>query len=46
MLPVELLGDRRDSLLCELPHGAPEQLVLLGEVEIHRSTTTGGGPAR
>ncbi len=32
---VELLGHRRDLALGELPHGAADQLVLGGEVEVH-----------
>ena len=35
MLPVELLGDRRDPLDGEVAHRSPEQLVLVGEVEVH-----------
>ena len=35
--PVELLGDRRDLALGELAHGAPDQLVVGGEVEVHRA---------
>ena len=34
VLAVELLGDRRDLLLGELAHGAPDELVLLREVVV------------
>ena len=33
---VELLGDRRDLALGEFAHGAADQLVVGGEVEVHR----------
>ena len=35
VLPVELRGDRRDLRLRELPHGAPEELAVLAEIEVH-----------
>jgi hypothetical protein len=35
MLAVELLRDRGDPLLRELADRAAEQLVLVGEVEVH-----------
>ncbi len=35
LLAVELLGERRDAFLRELAHGVADQLVLLGEVEVH-----------
>ena len=35
MLAVELLRDRRDAPLREIAHGAAEQLVLFGKIEIH-----------
>jgi hypothetical protein len=34
--PVELLGHRRDLSLGEFADGAPDQLVVGGEVEVHR----------
>ena len=36
LLAVELLGDRRDLLERELPHGVAEQLVLVLEIEVQR----------
>ena len=36
VLAVELLGDGRDPLLCELADGAPDELVLFCELEVHR----------
>ena len=35
VLAVELLGDRRDALLGELANGAPDELVLVRELEVH-----------
>ena len=35
VLAVELLGDRRDPLDREVAHGLPDQLLLVGEVEVH-----------
>ena len=37
-LPVELLGDGRDPLLREVADGAPDELVLLAEVEVHAAS--------
>ena len=34
-LAVELLGDRRDALLRELANRGADELVLLGQVEVH-----------
>ena len=34
-LAVELLGDGRDALARELAHGVADELLLLGEVEVH-----------
>ena len=36
MLAVELLGHGRDALLGERAHGLAQELVLGGEVEVHR----------
>ena len=36
VLAVELLGDGRHALLRELAHGAPDELVLFCELEVHR----------
>ena len=35
VLAVELFGERRHALFCELPNSAPDQLVLVTEVEVH-----------
>ena len=35
LLAVELFGDGRDLALGELPHGAADELVVVGEVEVH-----------
>ena len=35
VLPVELLRDRRHTLLGELAHGAADELVLFCELEVH-----------
>ncbi len=35
VLAVELLGDRRDAFDREVAHGAAQQLVLVGKVEVH-----------
>ncbi len=35
VLPVELRGDGRDPRLGELSHGAPEELAVLAEIEVH-----------
>ena len=35
MLPVELLGDGRDLLLREVADRAADELLLLGQVEVH-----------
>ncbi len=41
-LPVELLGDRRDSIACERADRVADQLVLGREVEVHgRADRTG-----
>ena len=37
LLAVELLGDRRDLLPREVPHGGLDQLLLGAEVEVHLS---------
>ena len=37
---VELLRDRRDLLLGEVAHRAPDQLVVVGEIEVHAETYT------
>ena len=37
-LAVELLGDRRDPRLRELPHGAADELLLLAELVVHAET--------
>ena len=41
LLAVELLGDRRDLALGEVAHGAPDQLVVVGEVEVHPAIVAG-----
>ena len=33
---IELAGDRRDLAVGELADGAPQQLVVVGELEVHR----------
>ncbi len=43
---VELLGDRRDLALGELAHGAADQLVVGGEVEVHRRASLAGARAQ
>jgi hypothetical protein len=35
MLAVELVGNGRDAVPSELAHGAPDELVLFGEVEVN-----------
>ena len=35
LLAVELLGHRRDLLLGEVAHGAADEVVVGGEVEVH-----------
>ena len=52
VLAVELLGDGRHALLRELAHGAPDELVLVGELEVHslmrgarRAMRSGGRPS-
>ena len=34
-LAVELLGDRRHLLARELAHGVADELLLLGQIEVH-----------
>ena len=38
-LAVELLGDRRDLRLRELADGAADQLLLVGELEVHATSS-------
>ena len=38
MLAVELLGDRCDLLLGEVADRAPDELLLLREVEVHAAS--------
>ena len=38
MLTVELRGDRRDSVRRELADSPAKEVVLVGEVEVHRAS--------
>ena len=42
VLPLVLLDDRRDLLLHEVADRRSEQLVLRGEVQVHRRERTSG----
>ena len=44
MLAVQLLGDRGDLLLGELPDGPPQELPLLAQIEIHAAGAASTSP--
>ncbi len=45
-LEVELLSDRRDARLGELADGAPDEFLLVREVEVHESSLPSSAMSR